>query len=66
MISLIKRASDNEILTRFGDVTNVEVKSSCTDKDLVTDADKKSSEFILSRIRKLNYAYRCNIVHFMC
>jgi len=51
MISLIKEAAKKEILPRWQKVIP-EVKTALGFKDLVTDADKQASLYILERIRK--------------
>lgn len=51
MIGLIREASKNEILPRFGKVVGEEKGEKKGFKDIVTQADLKSSEYILNKIR---------------
>lgn len=51
MISLLKEAAKIEILPRFSQVIAVEKGERMMFRDIVTEADIKAGEFILSRIR---------------
>lgn len=50
MINLMKSAAKEEILPRLGEVVD-KSKSNHDFKDIVTEADKKASDYILERIR---------------